>query len=82
MLFRSNGPAGVYEDERFEEGTRELYKAATRSTMSIVGGGDTAAALRRLGVEGFDHVSTGGGAALKMLTGDSLIGVDLLEQKS
>jgi phosphoglycerate kinase len=77
-----NGPAGVYEDERFEEGTRELYKAATRSKMSIVGGGDTAAALRRLGVEGFDHVSTGGGAALKMLTGDPLIGVDMLEQKS
>jgi phosphoglycerate kinase len=77
-----NGPAGVYEDDRFELGTRELYTAATRSEMSIVGGGDTAAALRRLGVGGFDHVSTGGGAALNMLTGGSLIGVDVLNDQS
>ena len=77
-----NGPAGVFEDERFEVGTRELYMAATRSEMSIVGGGDTAAALRRLGVEGFDHVSTGGGAALNMLTGGSLIGVEVLDKQS
>ena len=76
-----NGPAGVFEDERFEVGTRELYMAATRSEMSIVGGGDTAAALRRLGVEGFDHVSTGGGAALNMLTGGSLIGVEVLDKQ-
>lgn len=75
-----NGPAGVFEDELFEEGTRELYKAATRAEMSIVGGGDTAAAMRSLGVEGFDHVSTGGGAALTMLTGGSLEGVEVLDQ--
>jgi phosphoglycerate kinase len=76
-----NGPAGVFEDERFEEGTQELYTAATRSSMSIVGGGDTASALRKLGVlEGFDHVSTGGGAALQMLSGESLPGVEVLEQ--
>jgi phosphoglycerate kinase len=77
-----NGPAGVYEDELFEEGTRELYEAATRAEMSIVGGGDTAAAMRALGVEGFDHVSTGGGAALTMLTGGSLTGVEVLDQQS
>jgi phosphoglycerate kinase len=77
-----NGPAGVFEDELFEEGTRELYEAATRAEMSIVGGGDTAAAMRHLGVEGFDHVSTGGGAALTMLTGGSLTGVAVLEQSS
>ena len=75
-----NGPAGVFEDELFEEGTRELYQAATRAEMSIVGGGDTAAAMRSLGVEGFDHVSTGGGAALTMLTGGSLEGVEVLDQ--
>ncbi|MFT4885079.1 MAG: phosphoglycerate kinase [Natronomonas sp.] len=75
-----NGPAGVFEDPLFEEGTRELYNAATRSEMSIVGGGDTAAALRGLGVDGFDHVSTGGGAALKMLTGETLSGVQALDQ--
>jgi phosphoglycerate kinase len=77
-----NGPAGVYEDELFEEGTRELYEAATRAEMSIVGGGDTAAAMRALGVEGFGHVSTGGGAALTMLTGGSLTGVEVLDQQS
>jgi len=76
-----NGPAGVFEDERFEMGTLELYKSATRAQKSIVGGGDTASALRKLGIlEGFDHVSTGGGAALRMLTGDRLVGVEVLDQ--
>ena len=76
-----NGPAGVFEDERFETGTLELYKSATRADTSIVGGGDTASALRKLGLlEGFDHVSTGGGAALRMLTGDTLVGIDALDQ--
>lgn len=74
-----NGPAGVYENSLFEIGTRELYESATRAEMSIVGGGDTAAALRELGIEGFDHVSTGGGAALRMLTGDPLPAVEALE---
>ena len=75
-----NGPAGVFENELFEYGTRELYEAATRAERSIVGGGDTAAALRRLGITGFSHVSTGGGAALRMLTGDRLPAVDALDQ--
>ncbi|PSQ42711.1 phosphoglycerate kinase [Halobacteriales archaeon SW_5_68_122] len=75
-----NGPPGVFEDERFETGTRELYDAATRAEMSIVGGGDTAAAMRQLGVEGFNHVSTGGGAALRMLSGESLPGVEVLRE--
>ncbi len=74
-----NGPAGVYEDERFERGTRELYAAATTVETSIVGGGDTASALRRLGVEGFSHISTGGGAALRMLTAEPLPAVTALE---
>lgn len=73
-----NGPAGVFEDELFEAGTCELYKAATRSDMSIVGGGDTAAAIRALGLTGFDHISTGGGAALRMLSGEPLPGVEVL----
>ena len=76
-----NGPAGVFEDDRFETGTLELYKSAKRAETSIVGGGDTASALRKLGLlDGFDHVSTGGGAALQMLTGDSLVGVEALNQ--
>jgi phosphoglycerate kinase len=76
-----NGPAGVFEDERFETGTLELYQSATRAETSIVGGGDTASALRKLGLlEGFDHVSTGGGAALQMLAGGTLVGVEALDQ--
>ena len=75
-----NGPAGVFEDERFATGTRDLYEAASRAEHSIVGGGDTAAALRRLDVEGFNHVSTGGGAALRMLTGDELPAVEALRR--
>ncbi len=76
-----NGPAGVFEDEQFETGTLELYKSATRAQRSIVGGGDTASALRKLGIlDGFDHVSTGGGAALKMLTGNTLVGIEALDR--
>jgi phosphoglycerate kinase len=76
-----NGPAGVFEDDRFETGTLQLYDSATRAKTSIVGGGDTASALRKLGLlEGFDHVSTGGGAALRLLTGDTLAGIEALDQ--
>jgi phosphoglycerate kinase len=75
-----NGPAGVVEREAFAEGTLGIYGAAANANYSIVGGGDTAAALRDLGIEGFDHVSTGGGACLRMLTGDPLPGVEVLRQ--
>ncbi|WP_254523157.1 phosphoglycerate kinase [Natrinema caseinilyticum] len=74
-----NGPAGVFEDDRFQTGTRQLYDAATDISTSIVGGGDTASALRKLGVEGFSHVSTGGGAALRMLTAEPLPAVTALQ---
>ncbi|MFC4551437.1 MULTISPECIES: phosphoglycerate kinase [Halorussus] len=73
-----NGPAGVFEDETFARGTREIFGAAAAADYSIVGGGDTAAAIRRFELEGFDHVSTGGGAALRMLTGDDLPAVEVL----
>ena len=73
-----NGPAGVFEEPAFATGTEELYAAASRAEHSIVGGGDTAAALRRLGISGFDHVSTGGGAALRMLTDEALPAVEAL----
>ncbi len=75
-----NGPAGVFEDEQFAHGTREVFGAATSAEYSIVGGGDTAASLRRLGIEGFNHVSTGGGAALRLLTGDELPAVEVLRE--
>ncbi len=74
-----NGPAGVFEDERFRDGTRELFAAAADIERSIVGGGDTAAAIRELGIEGYSHVSTGGGAAIKLLTGDTLVAVEALQ---
>ncbi|MFC7154377.1 phosphoglycerate kinase [Halomarina halobia] len=73
-----NGPAGVFEDDRFAAGTDGLFAAATAAEYTIVGGGDTAAAIRHLDLEGFDHVSTGGGAALAMLTGESLPAVEAL----
>ncbi|WP_276301431.1 phosphoglycerate kinase [Halorussus lipolyticus] len=73
-----NGPAGVFEDETFAHGTRDLFEIATEAEYSVVGGGDTAAAIRRFGIEGFDHVSTGGGAALNMLTGEDLPAVEAL----
>jgi phosphoglycerate kinase len=73
-----NGPAGVFEDETFADGTRELFEVATEAEYSIVGGGDTAAAIRKFGIDGFDHVSTGGGAALNMLTGETLPAVEVL----
>ena len=76
-----NGPAGVFEEELFSFGTKELYRAATRAEHSIVGGGDTAAALRRLEITGFSHISTGGGACLNMLTGDTLPAVEALQQE-
>jgi phosphoglycerate kinase len=73
-----NGPAGVFEDDRFADGTRGVFEAASGAEYSIVGGGDTAAAIREFGLTGFDHVSTGGGAALRMLTGEDLAAVDAL----
>jgi len=73
-----NGPAGVFEVSTFQYGTRALYGAATDVATSIVGGGDTAAALRHLGVEGFSHVSTGGGAALAALCDEALPAVEAL----
>lgn len=75
-----NGPAGVFEETAFARGTEGLYRAATHAEHSVVGGGDTAAALRRLGISGFDHVSTGGGAALRMLTDGEMPAIEALEQ--
>lgn len=75
-----NGPTGVFEEEIFAQGTHDLYSTASEAAYSIVGGGDTAAAIRRLEIEGFDHVSTGGGASLALLAGDSLPAVEALRE--
>jgi phosphoglycerate kinase len=76
-----NGPAGVVEEDNFAVGTRGLFSGAMAAQFSIVGGGDTAAAIRRLDLSGFDHVSTGGGAALAMLTGEPLPAVTALDSE-
>ncbi|MDL0127250.1 phosphoglycerate kinase [Halobacterium salinarum] len=73
-----NGPAGVFEDDLFADGTRGVFGAASEVEHSIVGGGDTAAAIRRFDITGFDHVSTGGGAAINLLTDADLPAVAAL----
>ncbi len=75
-----NGPPGVYEEELFERGTEEVLTAAAEADYSVAGGGDTAAAIDTLGVTGFDHVSSGGGASTAMLSGDELPGIEALRE--
>ena len=78
-----NGPLGVYEFKRFQRGTKKIAKAVAKSNaVSVVGGGDSAAAITELGYASrVTHLSTGGGATLKFLEGAVLPGVEMLEDK-
>lgn len=76
-----NGPMGVFEFESFSDGTRSVASALTKvQGLGVVGGGDSAAAVRTLGFKDseFGHISTGGGASLEYLEGKSLPGLEVL----
>jgi phosphoglycerate kinase len=81
-----NGPMGMFEEKPFDQGTIAIAEAVAEATekgaTSIVGGGDSVAAINQAGLEDkITHISTGGGATLEFLAGDTLPGVAALDDK-
>ena len=82
-----NGPMGVFEMPAFARGTLEMAQAVAKATaagaISIVGGGDSVAAVHQAGVaDKISHISSGGGASLEFLAGRKLPGVEALSEKA
>ena len=78
-----NGPLGKYEDEKLQKGTFEIAKEIAHSqAYSIVGGGDSVSAVKQAKcMRMINHISTGGGATLKLLGGENLPGIDVIQEK-
>ena len=79
-----NGPMGLFEDVKYQNGTKSIFKYLDKNKIkTLIGGGDSAAAVNKLGFDdAFYHVSTGGGASIKYIEKGSLVGIDAIEDKS
>ncbi|MDI9645835.1 MAG: phosphoglycerate kinase [Archaeoglobales archaeon] len=76
-----NGPAGVFEDQRFAIGTHEVLKAVSKARYSVVGGGHIVSAAMLFGLANkMSHVSTGGGASIRYLSGEKLPGIEVIRE--
>lgn len=78
-----NGPMGIFEDKRYNNGTKKILQALDKNKIkTLVGGGDTASAVSNLGFDNtFYHVSTGGGATMKYLEDRKLVGIEVIDNE-